>query len=66
MLTPKGEHSLLFRRMEGRTENFTPEVYFAPRGLNSPLGSKFAPRGEVKNGPQTFTLRGLAEKGTNK
>jgi hypothetical protein len=21
---PRGEHSLLFRRMEGRTENFTP------------------------------------------
>jgi hypothetical protein len=24
LLTPRGEHSLLFRRMEGRTENFTP------------------------------------------
>jgi hypothetical protein len=36
--TPRGEHSLLFRRMEGRTENFT------PRGHNSPLGDKFAPR----------------------
>jgi hypothetical protein len=22
--TPRGEHSLLFKRMEGRTENFTP------------------------------------------
>jgi hypothetical protein len=22
--TPRGQHSLLFRRMEGRTENFTP------------------------------------------
>jgi hypothetical protein len=22
--TPRGEHSLLFRTMEGRTENFTP------------------------------------------
>jgi hypothetical protein len=22
--TPRGEHSLLFRRMEGQTENFTP------------------------------------------
>jgi hypothetical protein len=22
--TPKGEHSVLFRRMEGQTENFTP------------------------------------------
>jgi hypothetical protein len=31
--------------MEGQTENFT------PREQSSPLGSKFAPRGEVKNGP---------------
>jgi hypothetical protein len=31
--------------MEGQTEKFT------PRGKNSPLESKFAPRGEVKNGP---------------
>jgi hypothetical protein len=38
--TPWGEHSLLFRWMEGRTENFT------PRGQNSPLGDNFAP--EVK------------------
>jgi hypothetical protein len=41
MFTPSitREHSLLFRRMEGRTQNF------------SPGGSKFAPRGEVKNKP---------------
>jgi hypothetical protein len=38
--TPRGEQSLLFRRMEGRTENFT------PRGQNSPLGDNHAP--EVK------------------
>jgi hypothetical protein len=43
--TPMGEHSLLFRKMEGQTENFT------PRGQISTLGSKFAPRGEVKNVP---------------
>jgi hypothetical protein len=43
--TPRGEHSLLFWRMEGRIENFT------PGGQLSPYGSKFAPRGEVKNGP---------------
>jgi hypothetical protein len=24
LFTPKSEHSILFRRMEGRTENFTP------------------------------------------
>jgi hypothetical protein len=34
--TPSGEHSLLFRRVEGRTENFT------PKGQNSPLGDNFA------------------------
>jgi hypothetical protein len=32
--------------MEGQTENFT------PRGQTHPWGSKFAPWGEVKNGPQ--------------
>jgi hypothetical protein len=34
--TPRGEHSLLFRRMEGRTENF------ALRGQTLPLGDNFA------------------------
>jgi hypothetical protein len=29
---PVGEHSLLFRRMEGRTENFTLGDNFTPRG----------------------------------
>jgi hypothetical protein len=58
-------HTLLFRRMEGRTENFTPGDNFNPRGqksalgdknqpwgTTSPLGSKFAPRGQVNNGPR--------------
>jgi hypothetical protein len=56
--TPRGEHSLLFRRMEGRKENLTPVDNFTPRGQKftpggqlRPWGSKFAPRGEVKNGP---------------
>jgi hypothetical protein len=61
---PRGEHSLLFRRIEGRTENFTP-----PQGITSPLGdkvlswgtfrpweSKFASRGGVNNGPQVPTV----------
>jgi hypothetical protein len=30
--TPWGEHSLMFRRMEGRTENFTPGDKFYPCG----------------------------------
>jgi hypothetical protein len=49
LFTPEGEQSLLFRRMEGRTDNFT------PRGHNSPLWAKFSPRGEVKNGPLRIT-----------
>jgi hypothetical protein len=51
--TPRGEHSLLFGRMEGWTENYTPPPgdNFTPRGQNLPLGPKFAPWGEVKNVP---------------
>jgi hypothetical protein len=32
--------------MEGRTENYTPEDNFTPRGQNSPLGDNFAPGGQ--------------------
>jgi hypothetical protein len=46
---PRGEHSLLFRRMEGQTENFTcgDKIHpwgtkFTPEGENSPLGDNFA------------------------
>jgi hypothetical protein len=42
---PRGEHFLLFRRMEGQTEHFT------PRGLIHPQGTKCTPGGEVKNRP---------------
>jgi hypothetical protein len=42
MFTPRDEHSLLFRRIEGRTENFTPGDNFTPRGQIRPWGSKFA------------------------
>jgi hypothetical protein len=35
--TTRGEHSLLFRIMEGRTKDFI------PMGLNSSMGDKFAP-----------------------
>jgi hypothetical protein len=56
--TQRGEHSLLFRRMEGRTENFTPREYLHPSGTKftpgrelRPWGSKFDPRGDAKNGP---------------
>jgi hypothetical protein len=51
LFTPRGEHSLLLRRMEGRTENFTPKGKLHPQGTTSPLGAKFSPRGAVKNGP---------------
>jgi hypothetical protein len=40
LFTPSGEHSLLFRRMEGRTENFI------PRGQNLLLGDNFGPGGQ--------------------
>jgi hypothetical protein len=43
--TPGVEHSLLFRRMEGQTENFTPGDNFTPKGQNSPLGDTFSPLG---------------------
>jgi hypothetical protein len=59
--TPRGEHTLLFRRMEEQTENFIPrglphpqETKFTPREQNSSLGSKIAPRGIVKNGLLIF------------
>jgi hypothetical protein len=58
--TPRGEHSLLFRRMEGQPESFTPRDNFTPWDkvhhwrTTSPLGSKFAPRVKVKNGPNYF------------
>jgi hypothetical protein len=44
--TPRGEYSLLFRRMEGRTENFTPGDNLTPRGQNSSLVDNFAPGGQ--------------------
>jgi hypothetical protein len=42
-------HTFLFRRIGGRTENFTPGDNFTPRDQLRPWGSKFAPRGVVKN-----------------
>jgi hypothetical protein len=55
LFTPRGEHYLLLRRMEGQTENFAPrDDKILPWGTTSLLGSKFAPRGEVKNGPMYF------------
>jgi hypothetical protein len=41
--TPRSEHSLLFRRMEGQTENFTPTPVdnFTP-GTKLTLGDNFA------------------------
>jgi hypothetical protein len=49
--TPRGEHSLLFRRMEGRSENFTPRGFLQPYighkvhswGTTSPLWVKVCP-----------------------
>jgi hypothetical protein len=56
--TPRGKHSLQFRRMEGQTENFIPGDNCTSRGQSSLLGDNYAPGGvnfdprvEVKNGP---------------
>jgi hypothetical protein len=38
--TSRGEHSLVFRRMEGWTENFTPRGQLHPWGQSLPLGAK--------------------------
>jgi hypothetical protein len=66
LFTPRGEHSLLFRRMEERTENFTPRGQNSPLGdkihpwgTTSPLGAKFSPRVEVKNGPLESILKNM-------
>jgi hypothetical protein len=42
--TPRGEHSLLFRRMEGQTENFTPGENFTLGGEIHPWGTTSPPR----------------------
>jgi hypothetical protein len=41
--TPRGEHSLLFRKMEGQTDNFTP-------------GDNFVPGVKVKNRPLVVAI----------
>jgi hypothetical protein len=62
LFTLRGESSLLFRRIEGRTENLTPRGQISPCGTTSPRGSKFAPKDEVKNGPlETECLMTRAE-----
>jgi hypothetical protein len=43
--SPMGEHFLLFRRMEGRTENFTPRGQSSLLGENFALGGKTLPLG---------------------
>jgi hypothetical protein len=51
LFTLRGEHSTVLKN-GGVNGEFHPQGITSPsRGQNSPLGSKFAPRGEVKNGP---------------
>jgi hypothetical protein len=38
--TSRGEYSLLFRKLEGQTENFTPQGTTSPLGDNFALGAK--------------------------
>jgi hypothetical protein len=45
LFTPRGKHSLMFRRMKGRTEGFH------PWGPTSPLRENITPGGENKNWP---------------
>jgi hypothetical protein len=50
--TPRDEHSLKFRRMEGQTEDIHPlGTNSPPRGKLYLWGSKFVPRDEIKNRP---------------
>jgi hypothetical protein len=66
-LHPRGEHSTLRYLEEWRgkqktsspVDNFTPAPgdKIHPWWTNSPLGSKFAPRGEAKNGPLRWFRR---------
>jgi hypothetical protein len=54
MFTPRCEHSTV--KKNGAVNRISlPGDKFTPGWTTSPLGSKFAPRGEVKNGPQTPT-----------
>jgi hypothetical protein len=48
--TPRGEHSLLLRRMENG-DNFTPRGQNSPLGDNLAPGAKFSSGGKVNNGP---------------
>jgi hypothetical protein len=46
--TPRGEHSLIFRRTKGRTEGISPWGITSPLEANlTPGGSHFAPRGKI-------------------
>jgi hypothetical protein len=44
--TPKGDHSLLFRVMEGRTYNFIPRELLHPQGTKFNLGGQLRPWGQ--------------------
>jgi hypothetical protein len=44
--TPRGEHSILFRRMEGQTDYLTPRNNFNPRVQSSPMRDNFASPGQ--------------------
>jgi hypothetical protein len=48
--TPRGEHSLLFRRIEGEKKSSLLGDKIHTWGTTSPLVSKFAPRGKLRMG----------------
>jgi hypothetical protein len=48
--TPRGEHSLLFRRMEGQTESHPQRTKFTPGGQIRPWGQSLAPGVKLRMG----------------
>jgi hypothetical protein len=44
------------QRISPPEDNFTPRDKIHPWGTTSPLGAKFSPWGEVKNGPLDFNV----------
>jgi hypothetical protein len=57
--TPKGEHSLLFKRMEWRTKK-PGGAKFTPGSQLRPWGQSLSPRAEVNNGSLAHHVVGFA------
>jgi hypothetical protein len=64
--TPYGLEEWRVEQISPQGDSFTPGDKFHPWGTTSPLGSKFAHRGEVKNGPQKLKSLGCFKDKQNK